>query len=180
MKRPITVAKPINTLHITMTTKELFSILELHRDKTLGFEYATGKLVAPNYHITEVKHVIIDAVDCGTGTDMWRETVIQLWENANDANDKAAMSVLKAMGILKKVGRIKPYVLDAQVKFEYGNATFHTAQLIVEDIEILQHHIIIKLGIQNTNCKAKDACGIVAPQTVIINDSCCTPNSGCC
>ena len=42
----------------------------------------------------------------------------------------------------KKVGKIKPYVLDAEVKFEYSNETFHTAQLFVNDFKIENNNYI--------------------------------------
>ena len=41
------------------------------------------------------------------------------------------MNTFKALSILKKVDGIKPMVRDAEVKFEYSNENFHTAQLFV-------------------------------------------------
>ena len=115
-----------------MKTQELFNVLEQNNDKSLLFEYAPNLLVGANYHITEVKHVAIDAVDCGSQTDAWKETIIQLWESPNEIGKTEYMSVYKAMAILKKVGKMKPYTLDAEVKFEYSNVTFNTAQLFVD------------------------------------------------
>ena len=64
-----------------MKTHEFLTILNEHQDKRLYFEYQPNQLVAPNYHITEIKHVHIDSVDCGAQTDNWTETVVQLWES---------------------------------------------------------------------------------------------------
>ncbi len=47
-----------------MKTQELFEVLKANQDKSLLFEYSEGQLVGANYHITEVKHVQIDSVDC--------------------------------------------------------------------------------------------------------------------
>ncbi|GGD20561.1 DUF6428 family protein [Hyunsoonleella pacifica] len=164
-----------------MRTQEFFSILESNKDKTLLFEYAEGVFVSANYHITEVKHISIDSVDCGAGTDSWRETIIQLWESPEEHDKTEYMSVLKALGILNKVGRMKPFVLDAEVKFEYSNETFHTAQLFVNDFEIRGHNLIFKLAVEKTDCKAKEACGISSEEKVTsTNEACCSPNSGCC
>lgn len=163
-----------------MKTQDLFSILEAHRDKTLLFEYAEGMFVGANYHITEVKHVTIDSVDCGAGTDSWKETIIQLWESPQEYEKTDYMSVLKALGILNKVGCMKPFVLDAEVKFEYSNDTFHTAQLFVNDFEIRGHNLIVKLAVKKTDCKAKEACGISVDEKEAVGESCCAPNSGCC
>ncbi|MFS4482440.1 DUF6428 family protein [Hyunsoonleella sp. 2307UL5-6] len=161
-----------------MKTQELFSILETNKNKTLLFEYAEGVFVNANYHITEVKHVTIDAVDCGAQTDAWKETIIQLWESPNEIGKTEYMSVLKALGILNKVGQIKPYILDAEVKFEYSNSMFHTAQLFVNDFEIRGNNLVFKLAIEKTDCKAKELCGVV--EELQANTSSCAPGSGCC
>lgn len=161
-----------------MKTLELFSILETNKNKALLFEYAEGVFVNANYHITEVKHVTIDAVDCGAQTDAWKETIIQLWESPNEIGKTEYMSVLKALGILNKVGQIKPYILDAEVKFEYSNSMFHTAQLFVNDFEIRGNNLVFKLAIEKTDCKAKELCGVV--EEVQANTSSCAPGSGCC
>ncbi len=164
-----------------MKTQELFSILESNKDKTLLFEYAEGAFVGANYHITEVKHITIDSVDCGAGTDSWKETIIQLWESPKEHEKTEYMSVLKALGILKKVGKMKPYVTDAELKIEYSNDIFHTAQLFVNDFEIQNNNLIFKLAVQKTDCKAKEACGVSEViETLTAKEPCCSPNSGCC
>lgn len=165
-----------------MKTQEFFNLLEVHKDKSLLFEYAPNLLVGANYHITEVKHITIDSVDCGSQMDAWKETIIQLWESPSELGKKQYMSVYKGLAILKKVGAMKPYVLDAEVKLEYSNATFHTAQLFVNDFEIRGNNLLVKLGIEKTDCKAKTLCGIpeVLETTLEGDEPCCTPNGNCC
>lgn len=161
-----------------MKTQELFSILETNKNKALLFEYAEGVFVGANYHITEVKHITVDAVDCGAQSDSWKETIIQLWESPSEIGKTEYMSVLKALGILNKVGQIKPYVLNAEIKFEYSNSMFHTAQLFVNDFEIRGNNLIFKLAVEKTDCKAKELCGVV--EETLDNTSSCAPGSGCC
>ena len=169
-----------------MNTQELFSVLEGNKDKVLHFEYAPNKFVAANYHITEVKHITVDAVDCGAQSDSWKETIVQLWESPLEKGKTEHMSVLKALGILNKVGKMKPYVLESEVKFEYSNASFHTAQLFVADVEVQDNNLIFKLAVEKTDCKAKELCGV--PEKVVEFaesvaekvESCCAPSSGCC
>lgn len=160
-----------------MKTSEFFNLLETHKDKALLFSYTPGKWVGANYHITEVKHLKIDSVDCGIGTDAWNETIIQVWESPSEIDKKEFMSVYKALGILKKVGKMKAYDLDAEVKIEYGNDRFHTAQLFISDYGIVQGQLQLHLAVEKTDCKAKDACGI--PE-VAVEESSCTPGGGCC
>ena len=164
-----------------MKTQELFSVLEQNSEKALLFEYAPNLLVGANYHITEVKHLTIDSVDCGAQTDAWKETIIQLWESPNELGKTEYMSVFKALGILKKVGKMKAYVLDSEVKFEYSNAAFHTAQMFVNDFEIQGKNLIIKLATQKTDCKAKELCGVPEPlEATSSSQPCCTPDGNCC
>lgn len=64
-----------------MTTQDFFTTIEEHMENYLLFEYAFDKFINANYHFTEVKRVNIDSVDCGSQTDSWKETIIQLWES---------------------------------------------------------------------------------------------------
>ena len=162
-----------------MKTQEFFKVLEQNKDKSLLFEYAPNLFVGANYHITEVKHITVDSVDCGAQTDAWKETIIQLWESPNELDKTEYMTIYKALAIFKKVGTMKPYVLDSELKLEYSNATFHTAQLFVNDFEIQGNNLIVKLAIEKTDCKAKELCG-VPEKEVEKEEVCCSPSSGCC
>lgn len=169
-----------------MKTQEFFNVLEQNKEKSLLFEYKPNKLVGANYHITEVKHIAVDAVDCGSQTDAWYETIIQLWESPLEKGKTKYMGAYKALAILKKVGSMKPYDLESEVKFEYSNADFHTAQLFVNDFEIQDQNLILKLAIEKTDCKAKELCGVpekvvdIAEKVVEKVEACCSPSSGCC
>lgn len=163
-----------------MKTQEFLDILKNNQDKSLLFEYAPGQLVGAHYHITEVKHLKIDAVDCGANTDTWNETIIQLWESPSEIGKTEYMTAYKALGILNKVGTMKPYDLNSEVKIEYGNSLFHTAHLFIDDYEIHGTNLLLKLVVTKTDCKAKETCRV--PETVFVNEeeSCCTPGGGCC
>lgn len=162
-----------------MKTETLLALLEEHKEKRLIFEYLPGKNVPPHYHITEVKNMTIESVDCGARPDAWKETVIQLWETDQEIGKTDYMSAYKALGILKKVDKMRAMDRDAEVKFEYGNASFHTAQLFVDDLLWNTKDIIVKLAITKTDCKAKDSCGIAVEDTTTAQTS-CSPGSGCC
>ena len=161
-----------------MNTQELLNLLNEHQDKSLLFEYSKDAFVGANYHITEVKNITVDAVDCGSGTDYWKETVIQLWESPNELDKTEYMSAQKAHAILSKVHQIKPMELSAEVKFEYSNSSFHTAQLFVSDYTLDNEQLVLKLSIHKTDCKAKEACA--TPVEAEKAEACCEPQSGCC
>lgn len=162
-----------------MKTSEFLSLLNDHKNKSLIFEYQPGKLVPANYHITEVKNITIDSVDCGARTDSWKETIIQLWESPSEIGKTEFMSAFKALGILNKVDTMKAMVRDAEVKFEYSNSSFHTAQLFVNDFSYNNEKLIFSLSVRKTDCKAKEECGIPV-QISEQPETSCAPGSGCC
>ncbi len=162
-----------------MKTLEFLNLLQEHKDKSLVFEYQPGKVVPANYHITEVKNISIDSVDCGAKTDSWNETIIQLWESPAEIGKTQFMSAYKALGILKKVNRMRAMDREAELKLEYSNDYFHTAQLFVDDFTWNDSKLVIKLSIKKTDCKAKETCGVPEPATVMASAS-CAPGSGCC
>ena len=132
--------------------------------------------------ITEVKNITVDSVDCGAQADFWKETIIQLWESPSELDKREYMSASKALGILNKVDSMKRMEREVEVKFEYSNADFHTAQLFVNGVEMNEDQVIMKLGVKHTDCKAKDECGVPMVATVGAeqDESCCTPGGGCC
>ena len=162
-----------------MKTQEFLELLKENQNKSLVFDYNNGALVGANYHITEVKNITIDAVDCGARTDFWKETIIQLWESPNELDKTEFMSAYKALGILNKVHKMRPMELNAEVKFEYSNPNFHTAQLFVNEIAVEDHSILIKMGVEKTDCKAKEECGVPV-EMAAETEAGCAPGSGCC
>lgn len=171
-----------------MKTQEFLQILESNNNTSLLFEYTAGQLVEANYHITEVKHITVDSVDCGAQTDSWNETIIQLWESPSELGKTEYMTSSKALDILKKVGTMKPYDLNSEVKFEYSNSLFHTAQLFVSDYGLNNGNLIFKLAIEKTDCKAKETCGVEDSlekldkknNNVSEVEASCAPGGGCC
>ncbi|MGB0895841.1 MAG: DUF6428 family protein [Flavobacteriaceae bacterium] len=161
-----------------MKTNEFLSLLNTHKEKALLFEYAPNLLVGANYHITEVKHVTVESVDCGAQTDSWKETIVQLWESPDELGKTEYMTVYKALSILKKVATMKTFVSDAELKIEYSNATFHTAQLFINGYTIKENNLIITLNVEQTACKANELCGIT--EIVEEPNASCSPSSGCC
>ncbi|MBT8236271.1 MAG: hypothetical protein KJO04_08765 [Bacteroidia bacterium] len=162
-----------------MKTSEFLSLLNEHQNRRLIFEYQPGKLVNKKYHITEIKNIKVDSVDCGAKTDTWNETVIQLWESPVENEDRDYLSIYKVLGILNKVDRMRAMDREAVVKFEYSNAHFHTSQLDVTGYDLVDGKLKIALYSQPTDCKAKDDCG-VSEEVTATASSRCEPESGCC
>lgn len=161
-----------------MKTTEFLELLKANRESSLLFEYQQNTFVKPGYHITEVKHMYIESVDCGGKTDVWNETIIQLLEDEKAIPEP--MFISKALAIFERVNGLKPFDLEAEVKIEFGNEKFHISQLFINDFETLDEKLILKLAPNKTACKANEACGIVISEPLKVQDACCAEGQACC
>ena len=161
-----------------MKTKEFISLLENNLGKELLFEYENDKFVGANYHLTEVKNVFFDTVDCGGRSDSWKETHLQLWESPKEIDKTNFMTVDKILSILKKVDGIKALEMVTPVKIEYGNAYFHTSVMDIDDVLTQSDKLIVKLFSQATLCKANDNCSI--SQNAEVKEEACCDEVSCC
>ena len=159
-----------------MKTNEFLKVLENNLEKELIFEYANKQLVGTNYHLTEVKNVFFDTVDCGGKPNEWHETHLQLWESPIEIGKPNYLKADKVLSILQKVNSIKALLLDTDIKIEYGNEAFSTSVMPIESLEISANYVKMKLFMGQTGCKANDVCGI--PEVKEENACCIT--SGCC
>ena len=184
-----------------MTTREFLQLLENHSDLPLYFEYKPGAFARSDFHITEIKNVKYDTVDCGGVRNEWQEVHVQIWEN-EIPEPHHQVNTTKALDIFKVVNKVRETWGDVDMKFEYGNANFHTALLHVNQMQIHTDKVIVKLGTEQTCCKAKDraetpeekAVACCAPvvladeakpkvnlsDLIASGNNSCTPGSGCC
>ena len=141
-----------------MKTKEFLSILEQNPEHEVQFEYLPDRFVKANYHITEIKRVHIDSVDCGGLRNTWEETVVQLWVHPLEPNKKNAMSAQKALSIFQRVFGLQVFDLDTDIKIEYGDKSFNTSQLEIHSVHENDTSLIVKLHEIPTACKATETC----------------------
>jgi hypothetical protein len=123
-----------------------------------------------------VKNVVFDTTDCGGKRNTWEETQFQLWENPEEAGKIDYMTTDKILSILDKVDSINPLKKSTALKIEYGNEGFNTGVMPVEDIEIHQKEVIVKLFEEVARCKASDACGIPEEEK---KEACCAEDICC-
>ena len=151
-----------------MTTSDFLSLLTTHADKELIFEFLEGKYVPSGYHITEVKNVHIESVDCGGRPDAYDQTIVQLWHNESKEDD-TNLTADKANAIFKKVDGVKPIRQDAPIFFEWGNAAYRTSVYDVTSFEVVDNQLIIKMFVPATVCKPKYELEVMGCST----DGCC-------
>jgi hypothetical protein len=160
-----------------MKLKEFINVLEQNQKKELIFAYGLDKYAGANYHLTEVKNVLFDTVDCGGRSDQWKETHLQLWESPKEIGKTDFMKVDKILSILKRVNGIKPLDINTTIKIEYGNADFHTSIMDISEVISQQDRIVVKLYTEATLCKANESCGI--PQEENKESDCCEKVACC-
>lgn len=167
-----------------MNWNEFKTQLAQYPEHHLQFEFAENQKVHPSFHITEIKQAQITAVDCGGKMNAWTEIIVQLWE-PNILDSARSMKVSKALSIINLVEKTLPLNPNVIVKVEFGNSQFETRQMLPQDFEIKDDEIIVKLQADKTQCKAinrGETCGTPKEKVKLseIQNSCCTPDSGCC
>jgi Family of unknown function (DUF6428) len=140
----------------TTTTRAFLDILHAARpDQQLVFRLDEAPLVAAGYHVTELKAVTYNTMDCGGVADKWEETVIQLW-NPGDEPEREYMTVRKFLAIYERVSKHIAVSPDAELRFEYGDqrrpaASYHVERLVPQGTLMLVH-----LRVPVVTCKARD------------------------
>ncbi|GGK17290.1 hypothetical protein GCM10008955_08500 [Deinococcus malanensis] len=158
------------------TTAALIGQLRTLPQRPLEFHLHGEVLVPAGYHVTEVKAVTIEAMDCGGKASTWRETVIQLMDGSAEEARAGFMTNRKFLAIYDRVVRHIPVREEAEVRFEYGNSVNPAMQYHVTHLETRPDRMIVHLRTPGVQCKAGDACGLPAADTAAD----CTPESGCC
>lgn len=157
--------------------------LEKYPEQILQFQYAADTLVAPSYHITEIKQAPITSVDCGGKMNTWTEIIVQLWE-PEESQTNRAMAVNKALKIIDLVEKNMDLHPKAIVKIEFGNAVFDTRQMYPAELKPEGENLVVNLQPDATQCKATGrgaTCGTPKeiPVTLEAGKS-CAPGGGCC
>ena len=163
-----------------MNVKEFLKVIKENKNKELLFEYVKNKFAGTNYHLTEVKNVTFETVDCGGAINDWKETHIQLWESPTEVGKEYYITTDKALAILERVNEIRPLWLETEVKVEFGNAEFHTSVLSVDRIVSDDSKLIVKIFSNETQCKAQEICEVLVEEEVGETSGSCAPGSGCC
>jgi len=150
-----------------MTTSNFFKLLSENPEKELLFEYKEGEFVPKAYHITEVKNVYFDSVDCGGNEHTERQTIVQLWVSPLEVKSNYMPSE-KALKIMNQVDRIRPLHKDTEIFFEYGNGAIPTSSYAVQKVAVEDDKVILKMYAPPTACKIS-----LTSQVKEVASSCC-------
>ena len=148
----------------------------LTRVEELKFTLPNGSRVPAHFHITEVGRINKFFIDCG-GTIRNEDVVnFQLWV-AEDIDHRLAAN--KLLDIIK-MSEEKLSIADAEIEVEHQADT-------IGKYNIEFSNGVFHLQNKFTDCLAKDKCGVeeqpkkkVRLSELQNEQSCCSPNSGCC
>jgi hypothetical protein len=171
----------------TATARGFLVELRANLETPLMFTLPNGQTVPEGYHLTELKSVNVQAMDCGGQADAWAETILQLW-SAPEGEPGRQMTGKKFLEITDQVLKIVPVDMDAKLKIEYGlggepAAHYRVGSLVLE-AGILNAH----LEPLPVSCKARDRWDAAQQDSSahigleMIGDAgaACKPGGGCC
>lgn len=151
----MTTATLSSILSSIYSTQAFFSALEAHSTLPLIFDLGAGNAVPVGYHVTEIKVLDHQTVDCGGVINAWKETVIQLWRS-NAETDDQYMTVGKFLKIYHLVSGKVPIDSQAEIKFEYGDDGAPAVNYQVAEIALEPSAVRVHLRWVGVGCKALD------------------------
>jgi len=134
----------------------------------VAFMLENGTLVPEHFHVTEVGMITKRFIDCGGVIRDEKTVSFQLW-NADDYDHRLKPS--KLLDIIH-LSETKLGIEDVEIEVEYQAETIGKYGLEFNNNTFI-------LTNKQTDCLAKDNCGIPIVQSVPVI-SVCTPGGGCC
>lgn len=154
-----------------MTINEFKSVLTNITE--INFILPNGYFVPKNFHITEVGITTKNFIDCGGTVRSESKANFQLWVEESDIDHR--LSTEKLLNIIV-ISEEHFDLGDLEVEVEYQIETINKFNIGIKNKDFT-------LIPQQTDCLAKDQCGIPVekPRVKIVNGtSSCEPGSGCC
>jgi len=142
----------------------------------LIFQLPNGEFVPTHFHVTEVGEITKKFIDCGGKLRNEKVINFQLW-NADDYNHRLhPEKLLHIIELSEKTLNLE----DLEIEVEYQAETIGKFGL-----DFINNNF--KLTSKQTDCLAKDNCGVESKKeklplsSLATNESsCCAPDSNCC
>lgn len=145
-------------------------LLALNQVENFRFQTPNGEFVPPHFHITEVGMSHKHFIDCGGIERKESKVNFQLW-SSDDVQHR--LKPQKVIDIIR-LSQQKIGVSDTEIEVEYQGTTIEKYALGFDGSNF-------QLLSQQTDCLAKDNCGIPEKQPQNSeSSSCCDPAAGCC
>lgn len=140
-----------------MKTSSFLHALRSHAALPLVFR-AGAEVVSPGYHLTEVKRVGYETMDCGGMMHRWSETQFEIWVPAlsNLTPGRGHMAAAKFLRIVDRVQAELPLNAEATARIHASLAGQPAALYEIEAVEAHEGELRIELTPDRTRCKAAE------------------------
>lgn len=181
----------------TMNTSTFLQTLRQHGSLPLVFS-AQGEIIPPGYHLTEVKRVSYETMDCGAMTHRWSETHFEVWVPPLNSltPGRGHMPAGKFLGIIDRVERELPLNGETVARIHASFAGQPAALYDVTALTVNEGQLHVELAPDRTRCKAAErrvagvtggCCGTGKESAGPAASACCAPEpsvagskSSCC
>ena len=157
-----------------MSQQSVTTHLKAASTKPLRFTVDGQQLVPNDFHVTEIKKVSIDSLDCGGGASAWEELVIQLWSPRGD-DTLAPMTAEKFASILAKADAL-PLLDGEHVRFEYAPVGMPAIQYTLSGLSAEGDTLDLDLYAPHVACKPQERRQL-DELSMVQNSTCCAPSS---
>lgn len=149
---------------------------KLEQLETIDFYLPNGQMVPKHFHITEVGLTTKNFTDCGNTFRIVKTATLQLWTSIDYWHRLDPKMIVKIIESTSAIFNGE----DLDIEIEYQQDTIAKFGLDYIDNQFL-------LTNKQTDCLAKDSCGLPMEKVKIkMNElqeqiaNCCAPNSSCC
>lgn len=130
---------------------QLKEMLDANADLPLIFSFE-DHTIHPGYHVTEVQHAKVNALDCGNGKDQWEEIIIQLMDGSALFKGEH-MSCGKFLGIVGKAIESLSFENNTQTFIEFSPNNEGLRKLSIDSVEANDGKILVTLASPTAMCK---------------------------
>ena len=138
-----------------MQTSTFLAELRTHAGLPLVFQRG-DKTVSPSYHLTEVKRVSYETMDCGAITHRWAESQFEVWVPAAPEAGRTHMAAGKFLKIVDRVQADLPLAeaVTARVLVAFGAepAALHD----IGAVRVADGKLRVELVPDRARCKAAE------------------------
>lgn len=160
-----------------LDTRAFLAALAAHPEADLAFAHADFG-VPVGFHLTEVRALAVEGMDCGGRADRWFETHFQLWHPQlwpPGGRDGHRLTAGKFLRIVERVRSAVPLRDAAAARIEWGDAARSAVLYPVSGVGEAGGVLTVSLSSPRVTCKAGDRrAGEAGPHSLPV------PGSACC
>jgi hypothetical protein len=160
-----------------LDTRAFLDALAAHPEADLAFSHADFG-VPGGFHLTEVRALAVEGMDCGGRADRWFETHFQLWHPRHEhpgGRDGPRLTAGKFLGIVGRVRSAVPLRDAAAARIEWGDAARPAVLYPVSGVREAGGVLTVSLSDPRVTCKAGDRRAEEAgqPPRPVLGSACC-------